>query len=153
LHGRLGYRFDRESFEPRGQFKYACEGWGLTTDGVSLIMSDGSSRLTWRDPNTFEVTRTVHITDRGLRVKRLNELEWVRDRIYANVWMTSLIAIIDPASGQVTAWIDLAGLKARHREGEVLNGIAYDPDNNRLFVTGKWWSKLYEIEVLKTRTP
>jgi len=148
--GRLGYRFDRETLAPRGRFTYRSEGWGLTHDGTHLIMSDGTRRLTWRDPNTFAVVRSVKVSDGGRPVKWLNELEWVDDHIYANVWRTSLIAIIDPASGQVRAWLDLAALKAQHRDGGVLNGIAFDPATRRLFVTGKWWSKLYEIEILET---
>lgn len=150
--GHLGYRFDRETFEPRERFKYRTEGWGLTHDGTHLIMSDGTHRLTWRDPNTFAVQRSLKVQDQGHTVKRLNELEWVVDRLYANVWMTPLIAIIDPESGQVNAWLDLGGLKARHRDGGVLNGIAYDAEHRRLFVTGKLWSTLYEIEVLETET-
>ena len=146
--GQLGYTFARGTLKPGPRFKYQGEGWGLTHNSTHLIMSDGSHRLYFRDPNSFAVVRTLNIHDRNRAVSRLNELEYVKDRIYANIWMTAQIAVIDPNSGQVTAWIDLAGLKARHRNADVLNGIAYDAAGDRLFVTGKWWSKLYEIALV-----
>ncbi len=146
--------YDWKTFEPKGDFSYDGEGWGLTTDGASLIMSDGSSTLRWRDPNTFAEQKTLAVTDHGTPVTQLNELEWVKGEIWANVWQSDQIARIDPATGTVTGWIDLAGiLPAMDRSGQedVLNGIAYDAAADRYFVTGKKWSKLYEIR-LKRRS-
>lgn len=150
--GGLAYTFDRQTLAPGKRFKYKTEGWGLTHNGTHLIMSDGSNRLTFRDPNTFAIIRTIAVRDRGRPIPQLNELEYIQGSIYANIWMTSQIAIIDPASGRVTAWINLGDLKARHRNADVLNGIAYDAHGDRLFVTGKWWSRLYEIVLVKPET-
>lgn len=147
---RLGFVYDAESFEQLATFQYPTEGWGLTQDGQDLIMSDGSATLYWRDAETLAETRRVQVKDsRGL-VASLNELEYVQGEVWANVWHTDRIARIDPASGQVLGWIDLAGLIApQERNGpeSVLNGIAYDAENDRLFVTGKLWPKLFEIRV------
>jgi glutamine cyclotransferase len=111
-------------------------------------MSDGTTTLTFLDPNTYEVVRTVEVRDKKRSVSPLNELEYVQGRIYANIWLTDNIAIIDPNSGTLQGMIDLTGLKARHPGGDVLNGIAYDAKSERLFVTGKYWSELYEIEII-----
>ncbi len=150
-HG-LGFIYDFRSLERQGEFKYDGEGWGLTTDGQSLILSDGSNRLRFIDPASFRVTRTLTVLDGTKPVLDLNELEFVNGEIYANVWHDNRIASIDPKSGRVTAWIDLTGLIP---EGElqdpeaVLNGIAYDQANDKLFVTGKLWPRLFEIKVKK----
>lgn len=139
--------------EPRGSFRYYGEGWGLTTDGTSLIMSNGSHRLQFIDPKDFSVTRTVDVRSAGSRVSQLNELEWVKGEIWANVYMTDQIARIDPGTGEVVGWIDLAGILTRsERTGreDVLNGIAYDAAGDRIFVTGKLWPRLFEIR-LKAR--
>jgi len=146
--------YDWRTFNPKKEFRYDGEGWGLTTDGKSLIMSDGSSAIFFRDPNTFEVTRTISVLDNDVPVTQLNELEWVKGEIWANVWMSDQIVRIDPADGKVTGWIDLAGiLPPMDRTGseDVLNGIAYDAENDRIFVTGKRWPKLFEI-TLKQRS-
>jgi glutamine cyclotransferase len=146
----IAFVYDWRTFEPRGQFRYEGEGWGLTTDGTSLVMSNGTATITFRDPATFEVQRRVTVTDNGTPVTQLNELEWVNGELWANVWMSDQIARIDPATGTVTGWIDLAGiLPAMDRRGneDVLNGIAYDAENDRYFVTGKLWSKLFEIRL------
>lgn len=137
--------YDRETFAPTGVFTYSTEGWGLTHDGQRLIMSDGSSYLYFRDPWTFSETGRVQVHDGAMPVTRLNELEYIDGEVYANVWLTERIARIDPQTGQVTAWIDLAGL--RPPGADVLNGIAYDAQAGRLFVTGKLWPYLYEIEL------
>ncbi len=148
----VGFIYDAQSFERVGQFNYTGEGWGLATDGKSLILSDGSNRLRFLDPSDFHVTRTITVLDGQTPVNELNELEFVQGEIYANVWHDNRIATIDPQSGHVTAWIDLNGLMP---EGElqdseaVLNGIAYDQANNRLYVTGKLWPRLFEIRVKK----
>jgi len=146
----IGFIYDWKTFEPKGQFKYQGEGWAFTTDTVSLIMSNGSSVLAFRDPATFEAKRTIEVTDHGVPVSKLNELEWVKGEIWANVWESDQIARINPATGAVTGWIDLAGILPeadRPRRVDVLNGIAYDAKTDRLFVTGKYWPKLFEIKI------
>jgi glutamine cyclotransferase len=145
----VGFVYDKDSFEPLGNFTYPNEGWGLTQDGTHLIMSDGSSTLRFLDPHTFEVVREVAVTSEGQPVVRLNELEYVAGEIWANVWQTDAIARIDPATGAVRGWIDLSGLlPAEERAAaDVLNGIAYDAAGDRLFVTGKLWPTLFEIRV------
>jgi len=146
----IGFIYDAQTFDRLGQFNYEGEGWGLTTDGQSLILSDGSNRIRFIDPAGFRVTRTISVTDGNTPVRELNELEWVKGEIYANVWHDNRIATIDPQSGHVKAWIDLTGLMP---EGElqdpeaVLNGIAYDEASDRLIVTGKLWPRLFEIKV------
>ena len=118
-------------------------------------MSNGTHRLQFLDPNTFQVTRTLDVASAGAAVSQLNELEWVNGEIYANVWQTDQIARIDPATGQVTAWIDLAGLLSpidRAPDTDVLNGIAYDPTSQRLWVTGKLWPRLFEIRIEPRRS-
>jgi glutamine cyclotransferase len=144
--------FDRETFEFLEAFTYQTEGWGLTTDGERLIMSDGTNRLFIRDPETFAELDTIDVYDGAQAIWSLNELEVVDGEIWANVWQTDLIARIDPETGQVTGWIDLTGLLSeRDRERhpvDVLNGIAYDPETDRVFVTGKLWPKLFEIEIV-----
>jgi glutamine cyclotransferase len=147
---QTGFVYDAQTFERVGQFNYDGEGWGLTTDGKSLILSDGSSRIRFIDPATFRVTRTIDVLEGQTPVLDLNELEYVEGEIYANVWHDNRIATIDPQTGRVTSWINLAGLMP---EGEltdqeaVLNGIAYDPASKKLFVTGKLWPRIFEIKV------
>ena len=146
--------YDRASFTRTGEFSYEGEGWGLTTDGTAIVMSNGTPTIVWRDPATFAVQKSITVTDNGTPVSQLNELEWVKGEIWANVWQSEQIARIDPATGHVTGWIDLAGiLPAMDKTGseDVMNGIAYDAARDRLFVTGKLWSRLYEI-TLKQRS-
>lgn len=150
-----GFIYDKASFELLGTWNYAGEGWGLTTDGQRLIMSDGSHELRFLDPVTMQELGRVAVLDGdGLPVTRLNELEWVEGEVWANVWQTDRIARIDPASGRLLGWIDLTGLlPAEDRAAQrvdVLNGIAYDAARDRVFVTGKWWPKLFEIQVTAT---
>lgn len=149
-----GFVYDLETFQQQGTFSYTGQGWGLTQDGTSLIMSDGTNQLRWLDPQTFQVQRTLSVTDRGKRIELLNELEYVNGEVWANIWYTDRLARINPANGSVTGWIDLTGLLpvADSARADVLNGIAYDAAGNRLFVTGKWWPKLFEIR-LKTNKP
>jgi len=147
---QLGFIYDAQTFERAGEFKYHGEGWGITTDGKSLIMSDGSSRLRFLDSSNFAVTKTINVLDGQTPVTQLNELEYVKGEIYANVWHADRIAVIDPENGRVKAWIDLTGLippDALNNEEAVLNGIAYDQANDKLFVTGKLWPLLFEIKV------
>ena len=144
-----GFVYDKDSFEILSEFSYRGEGWGITHDGNRLIMSNGSAILTFLDPNTFEVTGTLWVHDGDVGVANLNELEYVNGDIYANVWHQNRIAIIDLQTGQVKGWIDLTGLyDANNADPDnVLNGIAYDAGNSRLFVTGKRWSQLFEIKL------
>jgi glutamine cyclotransferase len=146
----VGFIYDAATFDKLGEFKYSGEGWGLTTDGRSLILSDGSSSIRFLDPVDFKVTKTISVVDRGRSIDSLNELELIQGEIYANIWHSDRIARIDPQNGQVKDWIDLTGLKelsgVSEEEG-VLNGIAYDEANGRLFVTGKLWPKLFEIRL------
>lgn len=144
--------YGQDDFLQLRSFKYAGEGWGLTHDNDSLIMSDGSSQLKFLDPETFEVRRVLDVADGGSPVTRLNELEYVHGEILANVWQDDRIARIDPKTGRVTGWIDLTGLlreSEREEETDVLNGIAYDESGDRLFVTGKLWPKLFEVRLVK----
>ncbi len=141
-----------------GALRYGGEGWGITSDGTALIVSNGSPTLTWIDPQGPSVLRTVEVREGETPVPRLNELEWIEGAIYANVWTTDRIARIDPESGQVTGWLDLAKLKlragitpAQEAQGAVLNGVAWRSDQQHLLVTGKYWPKLYEIKLLPER--
>ncbi|GLC24994.1 glutaminyl-peptide cyclotransferase [Roseisolibacter agri] len=146
-HGRA-FVYDLATFQPRDTLTYTGEGWGLTTDGTQLYMSDGTAQLRVLDPKTFAVQRTIAVTDAGAPVSQLNELEWVDGEILANVWQRDQIARIDPKTGKVTGWIDLTGiLPASQRTGkeDVLNGIAYDTTTKKLYVTGKWWPAMFEI--------
>lgn len=146
---RVGFVYDRESFELLREFSYPTEGWGITHDGQRLIMSDGTPTLYFWNPETFEEIGQVEVYDSEGPVTRLNELEYIQGQVYANVWQTDRIARIDPQSGRVTAWIDLAGLLTpeERQPADVLNGIAYDAEGDRLFVTGKLWPKLFEIKL------
>jgi glutamine cyclotransferase len=145
----VAFVYDRDTFSQTGTFTYTGEGWGLTHDGRRLIMSNGSSTLYFRDPWTFAVTGQVQVRDGATPVTRLNELEYIEGEVFANVWLTNRIARVDPQTGQVTAWVDLTGL--RPPGTDVLNGIAFDTVNGRLFVTGKLWPYLYEIELYLPR--
>ena len=150
---QVGFVYDLRTFKRKSSFKYAGEGWGLARDAQRLVMSDGTSTLRWLDPVTLKETARVTVTDRGAPVSYLNELEVVKGEIYANVWSTDRIAIIEPGSGRVAGWVDLSGLlPAADRAGiDVLNGIAHDPAKDRLFVTGKLWPKLFEIRLKPRR--
>jgi glutamine cyclotransferase len=147
----VGFVYDRETFELLDTFRYTTEGWGLTHDGTRLIMSDGTSTLRFLDPETLEETGQVEVRDRNGPVLNLNELEYVEGEVWANVWYTDRIARIDPTTGLVVGWVDLRGLlgpRDRQSSVDVLNGIAYDAETGRLFVTGKLWPKLFEIELV-----
>ena len=147
---KIGFVYDTKTFKPIAKFNYQNEGWGLTYDGTDLIQSDGSDVLTWRDPKNFAARKTVKVTRDGAPLRELNELEWIGGYVWANVWQTDQIVVIDPADGKVVAELNLSGLLgAAERTGreDVLNGIAYDAASKRLFVTGKNWPKLFWIRV------
>jgi glutamine cyclotransferase len=142
--------YSLNNFRQETQFRYYGEGWGLTNDGKHLIMSDGSETITFRDPETFTEVRKITVRAQGKPVKNLNELEYIDGEIWANIWYSDMIARIDPQTGIVKAWVDMEGLPMPDRGIEdVLNGIAYDRQNKRIFVTGKRWSKLFEIELVE----
>ncbi|MBS1855057.1 MAG: glutaminyl-peptide cyclotransferase [Acidobacteria bacterium] len=156
---QIGFIYDFNTFEQKGEFPWSGQGWSFTTDGkrvyvdgardVNAQASDPEIRI-W-DPATLRETGTIQVTDQGRPVVNLNELEWVKGEIFANIWQSSRIARIDPKNGHVTGWIDLAGLltPAESQGADVLNGIAYDAKHDRLFVTGKFWPKLFEIRLVK----
>ena len=147
----VGFVYDKRTLKRLHNFYYPTEGWGITHDGTRLIMSDGTSKLQFLSVNSFNVTGVIEVRENGVPLADLNELEYVKGEIWANVWTTDRIARISPDTGQVTGWIDLSGLlKAEgptHRV-DVLNGIAYDTENDRLFVTGKLWPSIFEIELV-----
>jgi glutamine cyclotransferase len=161
---QIGFIYDLD-LRPVDSFRYETEGWGLACDGENLILSDGTATLRWLDARTFKMVKQITVTDQGRPVGRLNELEFVKGEIFANIWQTDVIARISPDSGQVTGWIDLGGLSQLAQAAEApatgtdlksvpphidcLNGIAYDKHKDRLFVTGKFWPKLFEIRLIK----
>ncbi len=151
----IGIIYDIDTFERIGEFSYPGEGWALTRDDKRLIMSDGTSFIRFLDPDTLKETGRIEVTDHGVPVRNLNELEWVKGELLANVWQTTRIARIDIKTGNVTGWIELAGLLKEAgitgRNDDVLNGIAYDAAKDRLFVTGKLWPKLFEIKLTPVR--
>ena len=147
----LCFVYDRFSLRPIRQFEYTGEGWGMTRTARELITDDGSATLRFRDPETFAETRHILVHDGKQSVDQLNELEYIHGEIYANIWHSDRIARISPRDGHVIAWIDLAGLlpdKERINAESVLNGIAYDPEHDRLFVTGKQWPTIFEIKLV-----
>jgi len=148
--GEVGYRWDRASLRRVGEWRYPGEGWGLTRSGSEIVMSDGTAELRFLDPATLAERRRVTVTLQGQPVLNLNELEWVDGEVFANIWQTGFIYRIDPASGRVTGIIDLRPLAGENTTGpdNVLNGIAYDAARDLLFVTGKNWSRLYEINLV-----
>jgi glutamine cyclotransferase len=146
-----GFIYDLATLSPIRDFAYTGEGWGLTTDGHSLILSDGTATIRFLNPETFAVTRTIDVTLDGRPIPKLNELEFIEGEIVANIWQTHSIVRINPTTGHVTATIDLTGILPaadRTPDTDVLNGIAYDPTQKRLFVTGKNWPRLFEIKLV-----
>ena len=161
-HGRLvgltwksqmGYVLDLDSFDVKGRFGYPGEGWGLTHSDTEMVMSDGTADIRFLNPDTLIETHRIHVTAQGKPVDQLNELEWVEGEIYANIWQTDRIARIDPRTGDVVGWIDCKGLLPMKdyipQHTDVLNGIAYDPATKRLWVTGKFWPKVFEIRLVR----
>lgn len=147
---RTGFIYDLASFKEIGKFSYTGEGWGLATDGKMLYKSDGSEKIYCIDPKSMSYVRTITVTDGGTPVKNINELEFVRSEIWANVFTEDFIVRISPKTGEVLGWIDLSRLKKILRasaQTDVLNGIAYDSNGDRIFVTGKLWPSVFEIEI------
>lgn len=149
-HHGVGFIYDASTFDKLGDFSYSGEGWGLTSDGQHLILSDGTNRLRFFEPEGFKLSRSVSVLDGGRPVTDINELEYVNGEIYANIWHEERVARIEPSTGRVLGWIDLSGLRrlsgVRDEEG-VLNGIAHDGASGKLYVTGKLWPKLFEIRI------
>lgn len=150
-HGR-GFIWDRKTFRKLGEWRYPGEGWALTQNGREIIMSDGTPQLRFLDPATMKEKRRITVTVNGQRLSRLNELEWVKGEVLANIWMTDRIARIDPVTGRVRGWIDLSAIARRvpnRGYDDVANGIAWDSKGGRLFVTGKNWPALFEVRLPK----
>ncbi|MGA3017783.1 MAG: glutaminyl-peptide cyclotransferase [Bryobacteraceae bacterium] len=155
----VGFVYDFATFQEKSRFQYSGEGWSMTTDGKVIYMDDGSAQIRIWDPETLQEKGRITVTDEGKPVENVNELEWVKGELYANIWQTDRIARIDPKTGKVVGWIDLTGLLAPSDivetgdfRTDVLNGIAYDAQHDRLFVTGKNWPKLFEIKLTR-KTP
>lgn len=150
---QVGFVYNLKTFAVEKRFEYPGEGWALTRNDRAIIMSDGTPDLRWLNPWTLKEERRLRVTANGQPVEHLNELEWVKGQIFANIWETNLIARIDPVTGRVVGWIDLSGLLSAQDRADshpdVLNGIAYDRATDRLFVTGKLWPKLFEIRLVK----
>jgi glutamine cyclotransferase len=147
---KVGFIYDAKTFKKIGQFNYAnAEGWSLTTDGTSLIMSDGTSKLTYLNPETLEPLRILAVTEKGYPADNLNELEFIKGFIYANIWMKDLVIKIDPQSGNIVGKIDLSALtneaKKINPKADVLNGIAYDSITDKVYITGKLWPHIYQV--------
>jgi glutamine cyclotransferase len=149
----VGYVYEAATLALVDSFTYTGEGWGLATDGTSLIMSDGTANLRFLDPESFEVTREVTVQDQGSALTHINELEYVNGELYANIYQSDRVVRIDPNTGNVQAWFNFAGLlpqAERTRNTDVLNGIAYHEGTGNLLVTGKFWPALFEIRVRET---
>lgn len=149
---KTAYVLDAENFRTLRTYHYEGEGWGLTSDGKELIMSDGSDRLLFRSFRDFSVTRTVKVTKEGRPVKLLNELEFVDGEVYANIYTTHMVVRIDPKTGEVTGALDFSGLRNQlpvPNRAEAFNGIAYDREADRFIVTGKWWPRMFEVKLKK----
>ncbi len=151
----IGFIYNKTTFALLGNFSYPTQGWGLTFDGKNLIMSDGTDHLYFLNPATLQQTGEIQVHNGNTSVLNINSLDYINGEVYANIWMTNTIAIINPQNGQVKAWINLADLPDSNNPNQnaVLNGIAYDQQNNRLYVTGKDWPNLYQIKLIpQTKT-
>lgn len=149
---KRGFIYNVTSLDKIGSFNITSEGWGLSTNGTHLIYSDGTSTLRFLEPVNFTEVYTIQVTHNKKPVTKINELEYIKGELYANIWQTNNIVRINPATGTVNGWIDLEGIEDQFEKSvdiDVLNGIAYDDDNNRIFVTGKLWPKLFEVEIIQ----
>lgn len=150
----IGFIYDKDNLNLLKTFTYSTEGWGLTFDGKNLVMSDGTSNLYLLNPDTLQMDGSIEVSDANILITNINELEYVDGMLYANIWQTDKIAVIDLKNGEVAAWIDLTGLLQTQKysgQVDVLNGIAYDSQNKRLFVTGKLWPYLFEIKIAEAK--
>jgi glutamine cyclotransferase len=147
----IGFIYDKQTFRLLGNFSYSTQGWGLTYNGSELIMSDGTSNLYFLDPTTFQKTGQISVHDENTPVTNINELEYVKGDLYANIWQQQKIAIINPQTGMVKGWINLTGIYQSNNTDYVLNGIAYDSQTDRLFITGKDWPHLYQITITPSK--
>ncbi|MCP4634321.1 MAG: glutaminyl-peptide cyclotransferase [candidate division Zixibacteria bacterium] len=150
-HSNIGFIYDVDTFEPLDKFNYPVAGWGITHDGTNFIMSNGTSIIRYWNPDTFKEIRQIEVHDENGPVTRINELEYIKGEIYANIWGENHIVRISPETGKITGWIELDGLLQAEDyldKLDVPNGIAYDAENDRLFVTGKLWPKLFEIDLI-----
>ncbi len=148
----IGFIYDLKTFKQLATWHYEGEGWGLTNDGTYIIMTSGSNKINYLDPRSLTIVKTLEVYDEGYQIENLNELEYIKGEIFANIWQTNRVARIDPVTGKVNSWIDLSGLLSpseRTEKVDVLNGIAYDEKGDRIFVTGKLWPKLFEIKLKK----
>ena len=146
-----GFVYHQDDFSLLKRFTYPTEGWGLTQDGEKLIMSDGTDRLFFLDPETYQVLESLRVTWEGEPVQRINELEFIQGEVFANIWQTDDIIRINPQTGKVMGWIDMRGIlpsESKNQQTDVLNGIAYDPEEDRLFITGKFWPSLFEVRLI-----
>jgi glutamine cyclotransferase len=151
---QVGFVYDLSSFKKLSEFTYSnLQGWSLTTDSISLIMSDGTNKLTYLNPETLKPEKTLPVTEDGQPTINLNELEWIKGYVYANIWQTNTIVKIDPSTGKVVGKLDLSQLvlqqKTETPNAQELNGIAYDAASDKIYITGKMWSKIYQIELAK----
>jgi glutamine cyclotransferase len=150
---KVGFVYDISTFDVLNKIYYSTQGWGLTTIGDKIVMSDGTNVLYFFDPELFTVISRLEVYDDKEKVDQLNELEYIEGEIWANIWQTNLIARIDPSSGKINSYVDLSTIFPQQKRievnADVLNGIAYDAVNRRIFITGKRWPKLYEIEVIE----
>ncbi len=146
----IGFIYDLKTFQKLGSWQYEGEGWGLTNNGKELIMSNGSNKINFLDPTSLAIVRTIEVTDENFLVENLNELEYIKGEIYANIWQRDRVVRIDPETGKVKGWInfsDLLSPQERTERVDVLNGIAYDEKQDRIFITGKLWPKLFEVKI------
>ncbi|HPD55720.1 MAG TPA: glutaminyl-peptide cyclotransferase [Smithellaceae bacterium] len=149
---QLMFIYDSENFKKIRALKYSGEGWGITSDGKNLFMSDGSATITRRDPDTFDIKEVLHVADEKMAIQGINEMEFINVEIWANIFMEDIIARICPSTGKILGWVDLAQLYSmldKYEGIDVLNGIAYDEKNGRIFVTGKYWPYIFEIKIKK----
>ncbi len=153
---KIGFVYDKNTFNLLQEFHYPYEGWGITHDGKHLLISDGTSTVHFLDPDTFKEIGKIEVYENNTPVTRINELEYIKGKIYANIWQTDLIAIINPLNGSITGWVDLRGILSDRdfiERIDVLNGIAYDEIGERLFITGKFWPHIFEIELIEIKKP
>jgi glutaminyl-peptide cyclotransferase len=146
----IGFIYDKASFKMGSQFRYTMEGWGITSDGQQWILSDGTSLLYFMDPKDQKITKWLEVKDGTTPIRNLNELEYIQGEVFANIWQEDRIARIQPENGQVVGWLHMDGLltPAERARADVLNGIAYDKSQNRIFVTGKYWPRLFELQLV-----